>query len=112
MKRLTLVFLFLLVIFSTIACDAANPYPETMWTRDINACNIYPVRNFQYDLGSATANWHQLHVENANIIILNDTVRFVNLPVFANNAAALGGGLMQGQLYRTGGDPDLLCIVH
>lgn len=33
-------------------------------------------------------------------------------PVYANNAAALAGGLTAGDRYRTGGDPDLLCVVH
>jgi hypothetical protein len=37
--------------------------------------------------------------------------RFV-LPVYANNAAAVAGGLLVGQLYRTGADPDQVCIVH
>jgi hypothetical protein len=32
--------------------------------------------------------------------------------VFANNAAAIAGFLIAGQLYRTGGDPDHICIVH
>lgn len=34
------------------------------------------------------------------------------VPVFANNAGAIGGGLVAGNLYRTGADPDQLCIVH
>lgn len=34
------------------------------------------------------------------------------VPVFANNAAAISGGLTAGMTYRTGGDPDLSCIVH
>lgn len=33
-------------------------------------------------------------------------------PVYANNAAAIAGGLVAGDLYRTGGDPDSVCIVH
>ena len=34
------------------------------------------------------------------------------LPSFANNAAAQAGGLVGGDLYRTGGDPDVVAIVH
>lgn len=34
------------------------------------------------------------------------------IPIYANNAAAITGGLTQGSLYRTGADPDVLCIVH
>jgi len=36
----------------------------------------------------------------------------VGLPVYANNAAAVAGGLTVGAFYRTGGDPDLVCVVH
>ena len=35
-----------------------------------------------------------------------------NLPVFANNAAAITGGLKPRDRYRTGGDPDVICVVH
>lgn len=35
-----------------------------------------------------------------------------NVQVFANNAAAVAGGLAVGDLYRTGADPDFLCTVH
>ena len=36
----------------------------------------------------------------------------VGLRVFANNAAALAGNLTAGAFYRTGGDPDHVCVVH
>lgn len=34
------------------------------------------------------------------------------LPIFPNNAAAVAGGLAVGKFYRTGGDPDTVCVVH
>lgn len=34
------------------------------------------------------------------------------LQVFANNAAALAGGLAVKDFYRTGADPDVVCVVH
>ena len=34
------------------------------------------------------------------------------LPVYRNNAAAIAGGLTPGYLYRTGGDPDVVAVVH
>lgn len=37
---------------------------------------------------------------------------FENLQVFANNAAAIAGGLSVGNFYRTGADPDVVCVVH
>jgi len=39
-------------------------------------------------------------------------LQVVGLPVYANNAAAVAGGLTAGAFYRTGGDPDLVCVVH
>ena len=34
------------------------------------------------------------------------------VPVYANNAGAISGGLTAGSIYRNGADPDMLCIVH
>jgi hypothetical protein len=39
-------------------------------------------------------------------------LQVVGLPVYANNAAAVAGGLTAGALYRTGADPDPVCVVH
>lgn len=36
----------------------------------------------------------------------------LNLDAYANNAAAITGGLSVGTLYRDGNDPDAVCIVH
>lgn len=36
----------------------------------------------------------------------------VGIPVYANNSAALAGGLTAGGFYRTGANPDLVCVVH
>lgn len=35
-----------------------------------------------------------------------------SLPIYADNAAAILGGLTVGDLYRTGADPDPVCVVH
>lgn len=39
-------------------------------------------------------------------------LQVVGLPPYANNAAALAGGLTAGAFYRTGADPDVVCVVH
>lgn len=39
-------------------------------------------------------------------------LQVIGLPDYANNAAAIAGGLTAGAFYRTGGDPDLVCVVH
>jgi hypothetical protein len=46
------------------------------------------------------------------ITLANGNFNFATLQVFANNAAAIGGGLIAGDLYRTGADPDVVCVVH
>lgn len=48
----------------------------------------------------------------SGIVIVRYTYQSLDTPVYANNAAALAGGLILGQLYRTGADPDTLCVVH
>jgi hypothetical protein len=37
---------------------------------------------------------------------------FAALPAYPTNADALAGGLVPGQLYRSGSDPDVVCVVH
>jgi hypothetical protein len=44
--------------------------------------------------------------------ITKSNVLIPGLPVYANNAAAVAGGLAVGTLYRSGGDPDTICVVH
>ena len=65
------------------------------------------------------ANWRKNHItilKNLHTTVYNDFTSFKNkiteIPVYANNTAALGGGLEVGDFYRLGGDPDHLCAVH
>lgn len=44
--------------------------------------------------------------------IYQDLSKMNNLPSHANNAAAVANGLAPGDFYRTGNDPDLVCVVH
>jgi hypothetical protein len=39
-------------------------------------------------------------------------LQVVGLPVYANNVAAITGGLSVGAFYRTGANPDPVCVVH
>lgn len=39
-------------------------------------------------------------------------IRGASLTVYANNAAAVAGGLAVGDFYRTGADPDPVMVVH
>ncbi len=51
---------------------------------------------------------------NVGINTLSPTsvLHVVGLPIYANNAAAIMGGLTPGAFYRTGADPDPVCVVH
>jgi len=40
------------------------------------------------------------------------TIDLSSLSPHANNAAAIAAGLLPGNLYRTGTDPDVVCVVH
>jgi len=52
-------------------------------------------------------------VTNGFLSIVNGIPSWSNtLSIYANNAAALAGGLVVGSLYRTGANPDVVCIVH
>jgi hypothetical protein len=40
------------------------------------------------------------------------SIKVAGLVVYASNAAAITGGLLAGNFYRTGADPDVVCVVH
>lgn len=55
-------------------------------------------------------------VLDSGATVVNETMTgitsILGLQVFADNTSALAGGLVVGNLYRTGADPDILCVVH
>jgi len=55
-------------------------------------------------------------VLDSGATVVNETLtgitKILGLLVFANNAAAVAGGLAVGTLYRTGADPDFVAVVH
>lgn len=53
-----------------------------------------------------------LQVIQAQLLCNISTAPGASLDAYADNAAALAGGLTAGQYYRTGGDPDLVAVVH
>ena len=62
------------------------------------------------DLSNGTTGSGAVVLETAPTLVSPVTVS--GLQIFANNAAAIGGGLAVGELYRTGADPDLVAVVH
>ena len=43
---------------------------------------------------------------------MKSKLHVIGLAAYANNAAAVAAGLTAGAFYRTGGDPDIVCVVH
>lgn len=80
---------------SKMVVGTQNAAPLLFGTNDVERARITPAGNVGIGTASPTSR-----------------LQVVGLPVFANNAAALAGGLTAGAFYRTGGDPDLVAVVH
>jgi hypothetical protein len=61
--------------------------------------------------GSGTMLWDSVTLTELPLVVATD-FGVTGLPVYANNAAALAGGLIVGMFFRTGADPDPVCVVH
>jgi hypothetical protein len=61
--------------------------------------------------GSGTMLWDSVTLTELPLVVATD-FGVTGLPVYANNAAALADGLVVGMFYRTGADPDPVCVVH
>jgi hypothetical protein len=65
----------------------------------------------------ATVRAERMRIDTTGYVGIGTTtpkspLHVMNYPVYANNAAALAGGLTAGAHYRTGVDPDPVCVVH
>lgn len=78
----------------TAAPSAAAIYLGQFYVRTAGAKNLY----YAQTTGTGALDWR---------IVLS--VPYTGAPQFADNAAAIAGGLLTGQVYRTG---DTLKIVH
>jgi hypothetical protein len=101
--------------YQIISCNAYWDYKDSKWNYLNNGAASLLIL---YDIGKI-----QLRVAISGlkdegitwIIVSISSPTGLNLPTlsaYANNAAALAGGLVAGDLYRTNGDPDVVCIVH
>jgi hypothetical protein len=62
--------------------------------------------------GRAMTDYNGGKIYFENQVVSVPSLYNTNLPVYANNAAAITGGLTVGSFYRTGGNPDPVCVVH
>jgi hypothetical protein len=60
---------------------------------------------------SGTMLWDSVTLTELPLIVATD-FGVTGLPIYANNAAALAGGLVVGMFYRTNADPDPVFVVH
>jgi len=44
--------------------------------------------------------------------VRGNKIQIIALSIYANNAAAIAGGLAVGDFYRTNANPDTVCVVH
>jgi hypothetical protein len=97
-------FVFIFIPLSVFAVD------ETL-----TVTTYYPSPYGSYNEFRVASNTYLAYSSgNVGIGTTNPTskLQVVGLPVYANNAAAIAGGLTAGALYRTGSDPDQVCVVH
>lgn len=81
-----------------------------------NADSDITIASFNGDFSLSSANGG-IEVSNAGTVLLSSSATppkysILSLPMFASNAAAISGGLTSSDLYRTGADPDVVCVVH
>ena len=69
-----------------------------------------PVRGYPL-VSQGTSDWPVI-LSKALTAIDTDHRKVVGLSVYASNALALAGGLVAGDLYRSGADPDFVAVVH
>lgn len=100
--------------FLTWATDGTSTSPDDKYSMRYNGTQ----KKFYIGYGDANGFDDQITIHqatgNVGVGTTHPTSRMhvVGLPQYANNAAAVGGGLAVGAFYRTGGDPDQVCVVH
>jgi len=100
--------------------DATAVYPETyigMQEKSVTSWGYGDLVFGNRESASDVAPTEHMRIQyNGNVGIgttnPKSALHVVGLPVYANNAAAVAGGLTAGAFYRTGGDPDPVCVVH
>lgn len=85
---------------------------ELMLLENTNGSGVGVILNLGAGAGSGGTGGAFLVRQNGNLTAKGPNINFAGLQVFANNADAIAGGLNQWDLYRTGSDPDVICIVH
>jgi hypothetical protein len=105
----------LLLNHTTTNSPSAVNFRENGTDKFITGIGVYSADSTNFDIGTNAVSLVRIQTGgNVGIGTTAPTskLQVVGLSVFANNAAAVAGGLTAGAFYRTGGDPDLVCVVH
>ncbi|HEX3070257.1 MAG TPA: hypothetical protein VHX14_16950, partial [Thermoanaerobaculia bacterium] len=105
----------MLLNHTTANNQSAINFRENGTDKFIMGTGVYSGDTTNFDIGTNAASIVRIQSGgNVGIGTTSPTSKLhvVGLPAFANNAAAVAGGLTAGAFYRTGGDPDLVCVVH
>ena len=95
-----------------IACnDTANTPDNAVY---VSGPSFYDVTNLYYQMaGKMWGNYPTGPLGGAiNPKTYGHNIQMVGLAIYANNAAAIAGGLVAGDFYRTNANPDTVCVVH
>ena len=94
--------------------ESDQPAPASFKIQGPNGTGTGAVQGIELQTGAVQASGATAHVPTTRVTIkeLHINLRLGDVNIYANNAAALAGGLVAGDLYRTGADPDPVMIVH
>ncbi len=97
--------------------QSAVNFRENGTDKFIMGTSVYSADSTSFDIGTNAVSLFRIQAGgNVGIGIGTNAptskLQVVGLPVFANNAAAVAGGLTVGAFYRNGGDPDSVSVVH
>lgn len=94
--------------------QSAVSFRENGIDKFIAGVGVYSADATNFDIGTNAASLFRIQSGGnmGNTMTPTSKLHIVGLPVFANNAAAIAGGLTAGAFYRTGADPDPVFVVH
>jgi hypothetical protein len=70
-----------------------------------------PIYIEDMDIGTGTVAQTVMNAGTVNLTRVSLSSLNAGLPVFHSNAAAVAGGLTSNDLYQSGGNPSVVCVV-
>lgn len=102
---------------TTAATSGANRTGRTFhlngqyWNGSVTTLDTWDIQGPVFGSGTNPVSKLKItHTGSSGVTAIS--LQLATVSVFANNAAAITGGLAAGDLYRSGADPDVVSIVH